>query len=118
MKKISIVAIILCACFSLCFSGCGGTDYEDAVKEAFISDASLNGYAMRMSLEDEVGETVSFDPVKKSAVQVTVVTEGEEYIAEGDVTFKSLNAGSGTVHYVGTYTIEDGEVINTDWDME
>ena len=119
MKKFGILMISLCLCFSLCLAGCGGSaGYEKAVREAFVSDAGLNGGAMRANLEDAVGEDVTCYPPKKEDVRITVVTEGEEYIAEGDVTFKSLNSGSASIHYIGTYVIEDGEAVNIDWDME
>ena len=78
----------------------------------------MNGYAIRLNLEKEVNEKVSFYSPEESDISVTTITEGKEYVAEGDIRFVSANSGSTSIHCKGTYIFNDsGEVENTAWDM-
>lgn len=114
MKKILAIAIAVSFILACVLAGCGN-NYENIVKEQFIKDCSVVGSATLQSFGTD-GEN-SVIPPSKGDVSVTTVTEGEEYKADGDLTFRT-KSGDLAFHCTGTYKIdEDGNAENVDWDV-
>ena len=115
MKKVIVVLVALLIGCSVCLAGCG-SNYESAVKEQFVKDCAVIGSSTLQSYG--TSGQASAVPPDESDVEVTTITDGEKYKAEGDLEFRTAS-GTLSFHCTGTYEIdEDGNVKSVDWDVD
>lgn len=117
MKRIITIAVLAIFCLTCTFilAGCGD-NYESVVKKQFVEDCALIGSSTLQGLG--TSDSNSVIPPDEGDVDVTTITEGEEYKAEGDLAFRSTS-GELSFHCTGTYRIdEEGNAESVDWDID